>query len=211
MQCTDHPGKFCFKASNVGGVSRASDHIQLDAVAIRDWVTAILNDSATLTCPPRTPEFDNILSNTRSRSKSSSAAQSSTPAPVSNTPIIFQFDRNGSYKPSTWSPSPPRTPAWRRSHHSMPFSSPLVAHEAFDAFDGDGLLTFITWCEHEYKVREGNLAFKDAYRILKNKDIDVDVLKGKDANWLEKQGVIAGTADRIEKSYRKWHLQLLKD
>ena len=69
LQCDDHPGKFCFKASNIRGVSRPSDHVQLDAVAIRDWATAILNDSATLTCPPRTPEFEDILSNTRSRSK----------------------------------------------------------------------------------------------------------------------------------------------
>ena len=76
LQCDDHPGKFCFKASNIRGVSRPSDHVQLDAVAIRDWATAILNDSATLTCPPRTPEFEDILSNTRSRSKSSSNVQS---------------------------------------------------------------------------------------------------------------------------------------
>src|SRR5205809_6988909 len=55
LQCDDHPGKFCFKASNIRGVSQPSDHVQLDAVAIKDWATAILNDSATLTCPPRTP------------------------------------------------------------------------------------------------------------------------------------------------------------
>ena len=90
----------------------------------------------------------------------------------------------------------------------MPFSSPLVAHDAFDEFDEDGLLTFLTWCEQKYKIREGNLEFKDAYRILKAKGIDVDVLKEKDANWVEKQGVITGTAERIAKTYPKWLLQL---
>ena len=210
LQCDDHPGKFCFKASNIRGVSRPSDHVQLDAVAIRDWATAILNDSATLTCPPRTPEFEDILSNTCSRSKSSSNVQSqwSTPAPSSTAPIIFQFDRNGPFKPSAWSPSPPRTPARCRPVNSMPFSSPLVAHDTFDEFDRDGLLTFLTWCEQKYKIREGNLEFKDAYRILKTKGIDVDVLKEKDANWVEKQGVMTGTADRIAKTYPKWLLQL---
>ena len=34
------------------------------------------------------------------------------------------------------------------------------------------------------------------------------MLKEKDANWVEKQGVMTGTADRIAKTYPKWLLQL---
>ena len=171
-----------------------------------------MNHSATLTNPPRTEEFEKIL-NPRSHSKSLSSSLS-TPNTTTAAPIIVNFGRHGhANSTSPWSPTSPYTPrpTRRSSSHAVStvFSSPLVEHDSFREFDGDGLRTFITWCEREYKVREGNMEFKEAYQIMRAKGIGVDILEGKDASWFCTKGILDGTADRLARSFRKWLSGLL--
>jgi hypothetical protein len=85
------------------------------------------------------------------------------------------------------------------------FSSPLVDHESFDEYGGDGLKAFIAWCEREYKTKAENIEFQEAYQSMRVVGINVDVLKGKNAAWFVSQGVKVGTAERIARSYPKWH------
>jgi len=220
LVCNDHPGKLCYKLQSIGGESRSTDHINMDPTAIRDWTTAILAESATIKCPPRTREFDQYL-NPRQRSKSiSTSIATPTAAPVHV--YLGRHQRDHSYSP--------RTPRHGRSHslhtprrrhspyerhttphttpHATPFSSPLVAHESFQQFGGDGLATFMHWCECEYKVSATNMEFKEASQVLEAGNIGVDILQGKNAAWFQKQGLKAGTADRIARSYPKWRAQL---
>jgi hypothetical protein len=212
LKCDVHYNQKCYKFTSSNNC-RPSDHIKLDAKAIADWTTSILNGGATLTNPPRTEEFERIL-NPRSRSKSSSSNLISTPN-TNAPPIIVNFGRHGHGNlGSPWSSSPPCTPhtprpVRRSSRAPAVFSSPLVDHESFEQFNGDGLRAFIVWCEQEYKVRENNTEFKEAYQIMRAKGIGVDILEGKDSNWLTAQGILVGTADRIARSFRKWLSKLL--
>jgi hypothetical protein len=212
--CHDHPGKWCYKPVVAGGICRASDHVEIGPPALRDWTTAIINDSATINCPPHSIEFNALLYGQGQRGSKSSAIL--TP-PVAQTPlpIIIQLDRSQSrgiadshstYHSNTmWSPSAPQTPRRRQPVQPTLASSPLVNHRAFDECDGDGLLAFIKWLERKYKVKDGNTAFQQAYQVLSSgdKDITVDVLSGKTAQWIESHGVTPGTADRMAKCYPK--------
>jgi hypothetical protein len=158
LVCHDHPGQQCYKPVGVSGSSRPLDHIQLDPPAIRDWTTAILNDSATINCPPHSLEFKALLyNNGYPRSKSSMSTPLSAQTPL---PIIIQLpDQNQSCDSHSlyrynMSPSTPQTPQRRRPVHRHALaSSPLVDHRAFDDYNGDGLMSFIKWLEHKYKVK----------------------------------------------------------
>jgi hypothetical protein len=48
------------------------------------------------------------------------------------------------------------------------------------------------------RSKDGNTSFQQAYQVLSSseKDIAIDVLTGKTAQWIESHGVAAGTADR---------------
>ena len=65
----------------------------------------------------------------------------------------------------------------KKPEPNLSFSSPLVEYESF--IDGDNLLTFIKWCEHEYKAKPGNVTFDEAYIII---------LRAKDVNGLRRAG-----------------------
>src|SRR5881392_4026706 len=114
------------------------------------------------------------------------------------------------------SPSLSRSPGYSRSHYSRTphtpaksrhgdpvledmFSSPLVHHDSWDAYNGDGLKAFVTWCEGEYKTK--GVEFAVAYQALKDQEISVDILKGKDPAWYTRMGVKVGTAERLVRSY----------
>ena len=104
----------------------------------------------------------------------------------------------------------PRTPVNRYKPAALEtFSSPLVAHESFE--NGDGLRTFIAWCEREYKIKTGNSAFEQAYAMLHEKEVNVDIMDNKPADWFEKLGVACGTAERLAKSFPKWKRSLLNN
>jgi hypothetical protein len=227
LLCPDHARKFCYKPSTDLGPCRTSNHINIDTRSIRDWTTSILAGSATVINPPRTPEFEKLL-HPRQRSNGSSTASVATP---NLNPVVINVgrrrvsssnhQRDDSYSPRSsyasnerrQSPGLAGTPRTPRNRHRRPnpppFSSPLVAHESFDIFGGDGMLAFTDWLEREYKVAPTSTEFKETLQTLQSHNIGVDILQNKDAAWIEKRGVKAGTAERISKSYAKWRGKLL--
>jgi hypothetical protein len=128
---------------------------------------------------------------------------------------------NGLYSQTSYPghPLPPQSPhdalqqctTPTRSTSSGIFSSPLVEHESF--IENDGLLTFCTWCQQEYKIKSSPLIddpFDEAYHILRQNRITVDIMGGKSVEWYKGEGVASGTAERMAKSFPKWKAQLRK-
>jgi hypothetical protein len=184
----------------------------MDPKALSDWTTVIINnpENATINNPPRSEEWD-LLLNPKPRRKSTSFENTfplSTPSyqqPVFNLHMPSQGpSRSPAHSRSYYT----RTPT--RPHAPSAFSSPLVEHESWDVHGGDGLRAFIAWCECEYKIKADNVEFQEAYQAMRAVGINVDVLKGKDARWFTSQGVQTGTAERIARSYPKWHAELLR-
>lgn len=201
MKCDDiHYGKFCYKPYPN---AQASDHIQLSAQDLHTWATAIKNGTATLCNPPRSQEFNKILNLTQQRRRSG-ASKTPESAGSGNVPIMhFHLP-----DPSRF--DTPCTPV-NRYRPAVPetFSSPLVAHESFE--NGDGLRTFIAWCEREYRIKIGNSAFEQAYAMLHEKEVNVDIMDNKTADWFQKLGIACGTAERLAKSFPKWKKSLLNN
>ena len=199
LKCDDiHYGKYCYKPYPN---AQAWEHVQLSAQDLRGWATAITHGTATLYNPPRTLEFNKVLNPTQQHRRSTTASNS-MPDSAGNVPTIhFHLpDHSRSETPCTpvgrYRPAAPET-----------FSSPLVAHESFK--DGDGLRTFINWCEIEYKIKAGNGAFEQAYTLLHEKEVDVDIMDNKSADCFQKLGIACGTAERLSKSFPKWKKSLL--
>ena len=195
LSCDVHPGKYCYKpALSV----RPLDHVHLDAQALRDWTNAIMNNAATLNNPPRTAEFDRILNQRQKNSRTSTTPSEATTTQGSNMAPIIHYNLSDGFHNVFKTPRSPRN---RSSHSQSTFSSPFVHHETF--LDGDGLLTFIKWCEKEYKIKPENLSFEKALITLRELDIDVDILKGKNAEWYRSLGITAGTSERLARSFLK--------
>jgi hypothetical protein len=183
----------------------------MDPKALSDWTTVIINnpENATINNPPRSEEWDALL-NPKNRRKAANFESTHPFATPSYQQPIFNVHI----------PSQTRTPVRSRSYYTPRtptgpcappvFSSPLVDHESFDEYGGDGLKAFIAWCEHEYKTKAENIEFQEAYQSMRVVGINVDVLKGKNAAWFVSQGVKVGTAERIARSYPKWHAKLLR-
>jgi hypothetical protein len=177
LRCPEHPLNFCYKPHMN---AKAVDHVRMDSKALADWTTVIINnpENATINNPPRTEEW-NVLLNPKARRKSASfETVLSTPSyqqPIFNVHIP-SHSRSPARSHSYYTPHTPTRP------HALPaFSSPLVEHESWDLYGGDGLKAFITWCEHEYKIKPENIEFQEAYQLMRTIGINVDVLKGKDA------------------------------
>ena len=218
LRCAFHPSTFCFKPYE-GCI--AKDHIQIDPPALHDWASAILLDPIknNIYNLPRSQEFTGMIAKVQRRS-------TATPIPVQQ-PIQLVMPRSRSFSGSGYSRSRSRSrsPGYSRSHYSRTphtpaksrhgdpvledmFSSPLVHHDSWDAYNGDGLKAFVTWCEGEYKIK--GVEFAVAYQALKDQEISVDILKGKDPAWYTRMGVKVGTAERLVRSYPKWHARLVK-
>src|ERR1700737_696697 len=170
LVCTDHAGKYCYKPKDS---TRPSDHVAMESRHIRDWTTAILAGVTTIQTPPRSEEFERLL-NPRQRPRGLFAMDSITPS-APGPPVVVNFTerrRQRSYSPRSQHRSPqtsPQTPYHGHRRHGrarspMPFSSPLVIHPLFNRFGGDGLLTFMDYCERKYKV-DGNTEFQEAYQV----------------------------------------------
>jgi len=205
LRCLEHPPNFCYKPH---ANSKAIDHVRMDPKALADWTTVIINnpENATINNPPRGEEWD-ILLNPKARRKN---AIESIPSSASGyqQPIFNVHIPSHSHSPAHSHSYYSRTPT--RPHAPPVFSSPLVEHESWDIYGGDGLKAFITWCEREYKIKPENIEFQEAYQSMRAVGINVDVLKGKDALWFTSQGVKPGTAERLARSYHKWYSKLLR-
>jgi hypothetical protein len=97
--------------------------------------------------------------------------------------------------------TPKRSP---RRIDAQIFSSLLVEHDSF--IGGDGLLTFYRWLDKEYKVRPElfkESPFDEAYHILDEHRITVDILTSKTTDWYRNEGVASGTAERMARSFRE--------
>ena len=205
LRCDDiHYEKFCYKSYPN---AQASEHIHLSAQDLHTWTSAIKNGTATLCNPPRTQEFNKILNSTQQRHRN---AVSKTPESASSglPNVHIHLPDHSRYETPRF--GTPRTPVNRhRPTASETFSSPLVAHESF--VNGDGLRTFITWCEREYKIKSDNGAFEQAYAMLHEKEVNVDIMDNKTADWFQKLGITCGTAERMAKSFPKWKKSLLNN
>jgi hypothetical protein len=78
-------------------------------------------------------------------------------------------------------------------------------------YDGDGLKAFIAHCESKYKVSAGNTTFQEAYVILSDREIQPDVMKGKNVGWYEDKGIKSGTAERIVALFNKWYAKMQQE
>jgi hypothetical protein len=91
-------------------------------------------------------------------------------------------------------------------------SSPiLVEHPSWREYDGDGLKAFIAHCESKYQVPAGHTAFQEAYNILSDREIQPDVMKGKNVRWYEDKGIKSGTAERIVDVFNKWYAKMQQE
>ena len=175
----------------------------MSAQDLHGWASAITHGTATLGNPPRTLEFNKVMNPTQQRRRSTTASNS-TPDSAGNVPTIhFHLPDHSRFQ----TPQTPVTVARYRPTAPEIFSSPLVAHESFE--DGDGLRTFINWCKIEYKIKAGNGAFEQAYALLHEKEVDVDIMDNKSADCFQKLGIACGTAERFSKSFPKWKKSLL--
>jgi hypothetical protein len=78
-------------------------------------------------------------------------------------------------------------------------------------YEGDGLKAFIAHCESKYHVVAGNTAFKEAYLILCDHEIQPDIMRGKTVEWYEARGIKVGTATRIVMLFNKWYAKMQQD
>src|SRR6266516_541273 len=196
LRCAFHPSTFCFKPYEGCLVK---DHIQIDPPALHDWASAILLDPIknNIYNLPRSQEFTRMIAKVQRKS-------TATPIPVQQ-PIQLVMPRSRSFSGSGYSGSPgysrshysrtPHTPAKSR-HGDLVledmFSSPLVHHDSWDAYNGDGLKASVIWCEGESKTQR--VQFAVAYQAVKHQEISVDLSKGRDPAWYPRMGVKVGPA-----------------
>ncbi len=137
-----------------------SNHAEMDARMLGDWTTQMGVNHASVLHPPRTIEFEKLFSPATKRKHSSTIIE--TPPQREQAIHLIVDNHHG----QTSINDLPQTPPTRhhRHHTPVPFSSPLVEHTSF--INGDGLLTFINYCEEVYKIQPGNQQFQTTLQIL---------------------------------------------
>jgi hypothetical protein len=179
-----------------------SNHAEMDARMLGDWTTQMGVNNASVLHPPRTIEFEKLFSPIATkRGRNSTVIETSVATSHREQSIRLIVD---SHRTQTLVGDLPQTPPTRhrRRPTPVPFSSPLVEHTSF--INGDGLLTFISYCEEVYKIQPGNQQFQTALQILRSHDVQSDSLKNKPASWYEKAGINLGTADRLAICHPRW-------
>ena len=201
-RCAHHTGSFCYVDPT------SNHHIHLSPAELGIWATAIIHEAATISCPPRSVEFDKILN---PKKKGGSTAKT-TPQNVeihedhvnSNKPIIHYH-----MLPPTIAAAPrqeeptPKKKRRRSSIHALK-SSPIPGFEVPE-YNSKGLLAYLKWCTDKYHDCE----FMDAYGSLSKHKMGIDVILAVTALDLHKVCDISfGTAIRIIHCYPKWLLEL---
>ena len=163
------------------------------------WATAIVNNSATLTCPPHTPEFDSII---YGPSKSSTKAEMAgfTTAP-SLAPIVH-YNLVPPHSSDALSSSPKKK-RQRRSTIQIN-SSPLGTYSSRDYY-GSALQDYTSWCARKYRDDE----FNEAFAKLREHKVGVDLIEDMETSTLISLcGLSHGTATRLKTNVLKWKASL---
>lgn len=196
-RCSQHVGMFCYIEPG------KSTHIQLSSGDLGVWSMAIINEAATMSCPPRTVEFEKVL-HPRKRNKTE------TPPPQivelyedpvqANKPIIHYHMNAPTISAQPDTPKKKR----RRSTIITINSSPIPGFEVPE-YNSEGLCAFLRWCTEKYKDCE----FIDAYESLAREKMGIDIMLSVAAIDLHKVcNIPFGTAVRIIGCYPKWLLEL---
>jgi hypothetical protein len=196
-QCDHHTGSFCYKEPE------KTAHIRLSFGDLGIWATAIINEAATISCPPRTSEYEKILHPKRK--------QAETPPPQiieihedqiqANKPIIHYH-----MLPPTISATAPTqeepTPKKKRCRSTiLTIQTSSIPGFEVPEYNTKGLAAYLLWCTEEHKDCE----FIDAYESLSVQKIGIDIIPGVTAMDLHKGcNILLGTATRIIRCYPKW-------
>jgi len=190
--------KYCYRPPGT------TKHIQLNSANLGAWATAIQNKAATITCPPRNPEFDFLLNGPAKRSISSKsdhvqmASNNPTIVPIYLPPPVY-LDRSF------------ETPRKHRNmHRTIDYHTDIMASPAFGRFQSQeyrtvALEAFLEWCTNKF----GDDEFKAAYAQLSKHKIGVDLIAETDISTFEtKCGLTYGTALQLKKLLPKWRATL---
>ena len=182
-------------------------HCRFNSSQLGTWATAIVNKSATFTCPPRLPEIEQAIND----NKKSNVKEQVQPQNNSNNPTIvpIYLQPHGGYH-RTSSPSPSKKRRRRRGYggdYSASDdlnSSPIGNFEARDYYS-TALEAYTSWCA----IKFGDTEFKEAYQQLQKHKIGVDLLEDIELDVLTGVcGVAHGTAVRLKKGFAKWKASL---
>jgi len=200
MRCNQHGGSFCYIEAG------STTHIRLSSGDLGIWATAIINDAATLSCPPHTVEFDKIL-----------YPKKKLPAPTQNIAHVHEDPNKpiihyhllpptiAATAPTQEDSSSPKKKRRRSTTTlSMIRSSPIPGFEVLE-YNSKGLYAYLQWCTKKY----GDCEFMDAYESLAKEKMGIDVMLAVSALDLHSVCKITfGTAVRIIHCYPKWLLEL---
>jgi len=200
MRCNQHGGSFCY-------VEPGTDtHIRLSSADLGIWAMAIINEAATMSCPPRTIEFERIL-----HPKKRKEPTLAKPAPEvieihedpvqANKPIIHYH-----MLPPAMSAPTLETPKKKRrySRTLAVKSSPIPGFEVRE-YNSTGLYAFLEWCTNE----NGDYEYLDAYESLAKQKLGLDlILAITPMDLCTVCQIPYGTALRIIHFYPKWLLEL---
>jgi hypothetical protein len=198
-RCAEHHDKPCYLLPNKTHPSKPK-HIPLENNDLDEWATAILNDAATVTNPPRSLEFEDRLKRARQK-----LATVETTSSSSTVPVIHVHNHVNNSAVGNESLSPP-------TQHVRPLHlthSPLKGVEPKN-YNGVALESFLKRCSEYYEDPD----YLDSFEAMKRDKIGVDLFKDalkckmemesllKD---LQKCGIKSADARRMVKAFALWY------
>ncbi len=160
------------------------------------WATAIVNRSATLTCPPRNPEIDAAINGHRKlKEQQPSTSNNPTVVPI-YLPPFTEYHRDSLQKKR------------RRQRAGEDVdelnSSPIGNYQPCD-YNKTALEAYTSWCANKF----GDHEFVEAFPQLQKHKIGVDLIEDIELDILTKVcGISHGTSVRLKKSFAKWKATL---
>jgi hypothetical protein len=164
------------------------------------WATAIVNNAATLTCPPHGPEFNKIIYGS-SNASSIKKSEIITSANSTALPPIIHYNLAPSSGSNIFT-SPPRK---RQRRSIIQINSSPIGSYAPHEYYRSALRDYTSWCAKKYEDDE----FIEAFQQLQKEKIGIDLIEKISIEILTaKCGLTHGTAERIKENFCKWKMIL---